>query len=379
MKRTLYISLAALLCVAGQANAEGGSVAGGFEASGHVDVVAAYQHSDVDAAAASNFGGAAGEFLGNNGGANGDTFGFFIDSVELDIAKSFGENIRLRADIDFGAFPESSPAQPATGGTIVNLEQAYATTNIGAGNGGEFLVGKFNAPIGFEPVDRTQLHTVSHGNIFNFVTPSNLTGAKIYYAFGDVVDLNVYVVNSLSSNLVTVDSALPSVGGRLGFTWGEEGDESTLGISAAAGPEQNDGAAVPVSQNAHWDLLGDIDFAFQVTENLLIGGEGVYRQRNALDATVDNAKVLGGELLLNYAFSEVWDGTFRYDYLNDVDDDTPFFAATAQTIHAWTLAAGYQIADGAKFKLEYKFEFVDPQGGNKSDYHAVAVEYAYNF
>ena len=33
---------------------------------------------------------------------------------------------------------------------VLVLEQAYVTANIGIGNGMEFLIGKFNAPVGVE-------------------------------------------------------------------------------------------------------------------------------------------------------------------------------------------------------------------------------------
>lgn len=370
--KKLYFSLAALLLIAGQASAGEGSVAGGFEASGHVDVVVGYMHTDQDAGAVTALGGAVGEFLGGANGANDDTFQFFIDSVELDLAKSFGENIRARADIDFGTIPESGVFPAQSGAAIVNLEQAYVTTNVALGNGGEFLVGLFNAPIGFDPVDRPELHTVSHSDIFSLgIVPVNVTGAKFYYAFGDLIDLNIYVVNDLTRQGAAADSVIPSGGARLGFTWGEEGSESTFGISAAAGPEQG--------QMDDIDMLGDIDFALQVTDNLLIGGEGIYRQRNSDGATAD-AKVLAGQLVLNYAFSEVWDGTFRYEYTHDVDDTTQFFSAVgSEQIQSATIAAGYQIADGAKFKLEYQFEFANPNAGNSADFHSVVAEYAYNF
>ncbi len=398
MKKYTLLGLIALALVAsGQAKAEDRYVGGGFELSGHVDVVTAYQHSDKDAAAAGNLGGAIGEFRGNNGGRDGDDYETMIDSVELDIAKTFGEHIRLRADIDFASVNQSGRG-PSSDGATAALEQAYVTVNVPIGNGGELLVGKFNAPIGFEPVDRPALLTVTHNNLYNFITPTNLTGFDFYYAFNDLVDIHLYIVNDLNDtvwaataagNTITVDSAMPSFGTRLGFTWGEEGSESTVGLSIAGGPEQSE-AANQEGENQHWDYLGDVDFSLQVTDALLIGGEGGFRQSNlddddraallAAGITDDaNSKIFGGMLLLDYRFSEAWAGTFRYDYVYDVNPAAQFTGVDEQ-IHGFTLAARYQITDGALFKMEYKFEFADPAGNaNNSDYHSVAAEFAYTF
>jgi len=117
------------------------TVAEGVEISGNVDVVAGWQHDDKDAR-----GGA----LGGMGdvvfatAANADHFRFIVDQVEIDLAKSFGENIRLRADVDFNDFANTASRVVDT----VDLEQAYVTANLAAGNGIEFLIGKFNAPVG---------------------------------------------------------------------------------------------------------------------------------------------------------------------------------------------------------------------------------------
>lgn len=377
MKKMIIIGgLALFLAVGTGVSAGDGS---GIETSGHVDVVSGWHHADQDAG--TTFGSAIGEFTGAPAG-NDDTFQFFIDSVELDIGKTFGENIRLRADIDFVSATSSGLA-PATGGVVANLEQAYVTSNIALGNGVELLVGRFNVPIGFEPVDRNELTTVSHSNIFNTslgganvgLIPINATGAKFYYA-GEQVDVHLYIVNDLNDGGVATDSAYPSGGVRVGFNWGEEGSESTIGLSLAGGPEQP-------NQNTHFDYLADIDFAVQVSDSLLIGGEALGRQRNAdpNQGETNNARVFAGLLLVNYEFSEVWDGTFRADYVNVGSDAAANaeFGGVEQQVYAAAVAAGYQITDDAKFKLEYKFEYADPAAGNKADYHSVVGEWAYNF
>src|SRR4029453_9047859 len=129
------------------------SKAGGLELSGNVDVVVGYQHDDSDANGTFG-GGQLGQFRGTTAPSR-DTFNFYIDQVELDLNKTFGENLRIRADLDFGRFLSGSgrntnSALPPVGSKF-EIEQAYVTVNI---FGSELLIGRFNVPIGYYVVDR---------------------------------------------------------------------------------------------------------------------------------------------------------------------------------------------------------------------------------
>lgn len=388
------------------------SAAGGLEFSGNVTVVTGWQHDDAASFSPPGFPGSGGlgDFRGPNA-PNRDTFNFYIDQVELDLNKSFGDRIRLRVDLDFGRVlsgtsrvTESPPVFSNFGNPFpnnFNLEQAYVTVGI-PGNG-ELLFGRFNAPIGYYVVDRIDNPTISFSNIYNFVTPTNVTGMKGFWAFGDHIDLNVYIVNQLYDCLFTTaclsgpsvpgvsgDSAIPSWGMRLGFTWGEEAKKSTFGISYVGGPEQ------PGHNDALTNIV-DIDFAIKVTENFLLAGEGLYYQQNlsteqraVLGAGAPNNKFAGGLLLLDYALSEVWDIFFSYGYINDFQGA---LTGLDQQIHNFVIGAGYQITDGAKMKLEYRADLhlmsaatalngatnFGTNGDDTSLNNAVMAEFGYRF
>ena len=356
----------------------------GLEISGNVDVVVGYQHDDKDA-------------LGNNLGGMGDVsfvtgadfdqFRFIVDQVEIDLAKSFGENIRLRADIDFNDFANTASRFVDT----VDLEQGYVTTNISIGNGMEFLVGKFNAPVGIESVDRNENWLISYGPNYRWLTPTNVVGAKIYYAFSDLVDWHFAVVNDLNGNGFG-DSALPSVITRLGFNWGDEGNESTFGIGGGFGPESDTGVAGGASHNAHWDFYGDIDALVALSDTVNLGAEATYRQSNSISGLGANQKAIAAQALLNYEASDVWDVTFRYGWLWDINPANARGGSGASKtggtwnggfegqLHSGTVGASYKIADGAKMKMEYRFDFANVAGpGLNSDYHSVMAEFAYSF
>ncbi|HKY62315.1 MAG TPA: porin [bacterium] len=369
------------------------SAAGGVEFSGNVDIVTGWQHDDN--AAIGDISGGLRDFRGATA-PNRDTFGFYVDQVELDIQKSFGERIRLRADLDFGRSLSGSGRNTDTGltGSNFELEQGYVTLGVLKG---EFLIGRFNIPMGYYLVDRADNVTISFSNIYNFVTPTNGTGAKMYWAFGDHFDFHLYLVNNLYDCVIIgaaclvgppgsgADSAIPSWGMRLGFNWGEEGKKSTVGLSYAGGPEQPD-------NNAHLDHMINMDLAWKITENFLLAAEFHYQQRNNLPTVAGpNAKFLGGLLVLDYALSDVWDIYFSYGYIHDFQGK---FTGADQQIHNFVIGAGYQITDGAKMKLEYRMDLhhfasttgsqatlVTPaaNGDTTSLSHAIAAEFAYNF
>jgi len=387
------------------------SKAAGIEFSGNVDIVTGWQHDDgsttdgptgfipgqVGGSCSLGPGGLGCNSIDDRGSGSGqlgdfrglarptrDTFNFYVDQVELDIQKSFGENIRIRADLDFGRFLSGSIRNTQNGQNF-NLEQGYVTANIPFGNGMELLAGRFNAPIGLENVDRADNMTVSFSNIYRYLRPHNLTGVKLYYAFTDNFDWSLYVVNNLGdviSTSVGTDSAIPSYGTRFGFTWGKEGKENTVGLSYAGGPEQ-------FGNNAHLTHILDLDFNLHFGNRISLGGEGIYRQDDVTSAFAGfpNSKGLGGFLLLGFTPSNNWNLYFRYGYLHDINP-TGAYTGLDQQMHDFSLGAGYQITDGAKIKFEYRMDLhhysaavaAALTGGDRTAMqNALAAEFAYNF
>ncbi len=387
-KKYLASSLLALsLCAA--PSWAGESKAGGLELSGNIDVVTGWQRDDSHALG-TYVGGQLGYFRGSPA-AKHDTFNFYLDQVELDLNKSFGDNIRIRADLDFGRGLSGSGRNTDTTGGLggFEVEQGYVTADI---MGAELMVGRFNAPIGYYVVDRADNPTISFSTPFHYLTPTNVTGAKLYYAFNDNFDLHVYAVNNLADSVafgfartggttpnpggLSNYSAIPSYGTRLGFNWGADDTKSTIGISYAGGPER-------LNANKHLTHIADLDFAIKATPQLLFAGEAVYRQDNSDIAGVQNDRALGGFLVVNYDFNDAWRIFGRYGYLRDRNG---FYTDTTDAvgginIHDGAIGVGYQIAEGAKLKAEYSPTFFDPKasGVDSSWSHAFSLELAYNF
>jgi hypothetical protein len=395
MKKLLTIALVLCFCLfihVAKASAQEKYVGGGFEAAGNVVVGVGYQHNNNKANTEierdgdyTTFAGPIGKYLGQLPNNRTDHTSFFVDTVELDLMKSFGENIRLRADLDFARVNSAgwSYANP------VVLEQGYATANIPIGNGLEFLLGRFNTPIGFEAVDVADNDLISKTTLSRALRPSNTTGAKIYYAFSDLVDFHFYVVNTLTQDSIFKINDLPSLGFRLGFNWGEEGSESTFGFSGFFGPETR-------VSNKHFTFGGDIDLNWWITESFALGLEGLFRRDDATTKTFgvlpgSNTEYMGGLLNLHYVFSDVWDGTLRYAFTKQFDPGNGGTARVGdrawqnltdaeQTINEISLGGAYAVADGAKFKLEGRFDIVNPTGASNTEYtYGAVMGFVYDF
>lgn len=390
MKKLLLVVMALSFIFMGTVNAEEKYVAGGFEASGHINTGFGFQYlgtGSTNGATAAQI--AAGAFsapslardgwFGVQAGDKNKDFGFLLDEVELDLTKTFGENIRVRTDLSFTDTAIGSPA-------AYNLvEQAYVTANIAAGNGVEFLVGRFAAPIGYEGIDRNDNNTITRSVLFNYnLRPRTLTGAKFYYAFSDALDLHFYVANNLADDVhaaYNTDAVLlPAFGTRIGYTWGDEGKENTVGLSVAMSPEVADGGKM-----GDMSLLGDLDWNIWIGESFSVGGEGLFRQNSATSGATDTT-LFGGILDLNYLFSDVWDGTLKYSALRvnngagnaDATVHAPLLVAKA-FLHEISAAGGYQIADGAKFKAEYKLNWTKYSAASKNVSHAFLGQFEYAF
>ncbi|MBU0505852.1 MAG: outer membrane beta-barrel protein [bacterium] len=382
MKKLLILAVIAALSISSVANAE-------LELSGNVTTGAAYQWDSTNAANTQSVGntGVA------NGGAGGITqgdmrfaptadsmhFGFYVDQAEIDIDSEFGENIRARIDLDF--IDLGSPSFSA-----FLLEQAYVTVNMPAGNGMEFLIGKFNAPMGLESVDRHENIFPTYTPGFVFLTPTQVMGTKLYYDFDDNWNFDFAVVDSMNSRLIG-NSPYPSGIMRVGAVWGDEGRESYMHIAGGFGPELNR-AVNGSSEDKHFDMLGMLWGNFAFGDYWDLGYEGIYRSTNTL-AGATNMRAVAGQMYTKYQASDVWSVQLRgaaFWEMSSFVAGTSGASTTGGTFggfkgmtYSGSLATTYQITDGAEMTLEYRFDFANVSGLANANFHTGVAEFAYSF
>ncbi len=362
MKKLFITGVVAALAFSTAAMAE-------VQISGNVTTLAGYQHDDKDAVAGK--GGLTQTDLGYTASANGDHYGVQVPQAELDVENEFGENITARFDVDFADLNKDS-----TGGQSVGLEQAYVTTNLSFADG-EFLVGKFNAPLALESVDRNENAFSTYTLSYQTLAPKNVIGAKAYFELNDTWSLDLGVINTLNESFAGVTtSAIPTGFARLGTAWGDEGNQSYINLAAAVGPETTTNGDMDyyVSAWGNW-ALGDV---------WDLGWETIYRQTTA-DAAVDQ-KAASFQAVLGYQASDSWTIQGRAATLWDINPASGGASTTAGTwtgseslTYSGSLAGTYTITDDASFTLEGRYDYVDASAGASADYMTAVGQFAYTF
>jgi len=127
-----------------------------------------------------------------------------------------------------------------------------------------FRFGKFNAPIGWELLDPVDAYQFSRSRVFNFGTPSNITGALLAFIFTPVVDLQLYAVNGWDR--LRDNKKRKTFSGRLGLTPIKDVNWS---LSLITGPEQDD-------NDDDYQTVFDTDLTIQLIPSLVIGVEFNY-------------------------------------------------------------------------------------------------------
>ncbi len=303
--------------------------------------------------------------------ADGSDGTLSLDQVEIDVEKKLDEKVSLRADLNYLA---------GTGGLAFDdiVEQGYVTYALSVGNGLDLTFGKFNAPIGFELLDAPDMYQYSHALVFDNGLPTNLTGLMGSYAFSDMVDVAIYLVNGWDNN--TDNNNSKTVGGRIGITPMEG---VNIGISGISGPEVDDN--ITDKRNVF-----DIDFTITMIENLIIGGEfNTGKEENQGTATGEtDSKWTGYLLMAHYDFTDIYGITARYDYFNDKGgsrlDDTD---TLKEKRTVFTIAPTFSLGGGAGMLVEYRYEKSDENVfKNKAavkriedSSDTIAVEFTYSF
>lgn len=354
------------------------AVAEGPELSGNVTTFAGWQSDNENYINLdgfnTNFGGIPERALN---APDRSTFNFYVDEVELSIQKDWGDNIRLRADLDFGA--DGLGSNFSDGGDGFFLEQAYVTVGFGSA---EFLVGRFNVPIGVYSVDRIDNVSISYPYTFSYL-PANATGAKIFFTLGESLDFQVYAINNIADTLNA--EQMPTFGARLGLNFGSEERPSTVGISGLVGPQIKDAT---FDTESPLTIIGDLDISWWLSDSFLIQAEFLYRiDQNGNDG-VDDSTVMAAMLLLDWQASESFDIYLGAGYVNDSEGGVEGTAVAGginrfdgSVINA-LVGIGYNIAEGAKFKLEYRFDYINFDTDADIDSplsHSVLASFSYAF
>jgi len=301
---------------------------------------------------------------------------FGLDQVEIDIEKKIDDRLSARLDVNY--LPKSD--DPATAGNDESkqefddlVEQGYVTYS--ALDALTLTFGKFNAPIGFELLDPVDMYQYSHALVFDFGLPTNLTGLMGAYAFSDMFDVSLYVVNGWDNNYD--DNTDKHVGTRIGIT---SGKMLNLGLSYISG-NINLTPTKKVSQT-----ITDIDLTYTPTERFTLGAEyNMGKVKEASNVTAGDASWSGYLVMAHYDFNDTYGLTLRYDTFNDEDDYAINAGFGKEKRTAMTAAVTFGIADGLGGLVEWKNTksdvkvFTDKDGNPKDSESTLAAELTFSF
>lgn len=285
------------------------------------------------------------------------TFG--MDLAEICIDKSFNNKVAASAAIDV-----------ENDGAYVR----FAFVKIHNVPGGlTFLMGKFDAPIGFELPAAPDMFQYSHALVFDYGIAGSHTGIMLSRKLCSVSDLLVYCVNGWDNN--ADNNAEKTVGGRLGFTPVES---LNIGCSYISGAERDDSA----------DLRNvlDIDLTFTGIRSLTVGGEFNYGAEDGGSVISPGSIAMwsGFLIMAHYDFAD-WIGlTLRCSQFID-EDGARMDEGIKQTRTEFTVAPTFSIADGLGSLIEYRYDYSNRNvftsyGGNPcKNSGSLAVEFTYSF
>ena len=285
------------------------------------------------------------------------TFG--VDQVEVDIDHTTGERTSLSADLEWVKDGE---------GWATQVEQAFMTYNARCGWALSF--GKFNAPIGCESLDPVDMYQYSHGLLFTYGTPTNLTGVKVARGLGHGMDLVLHASNGWDR--ATSDDQVTG-GGRLGLVRGG----FSGGLSAISGSEIISYAGLGDPLLLSRDVV-DIDVTWTRGAWRFCGeaNSGTVSQDGAEDAG------WGGLMLMAHVdFSPRAGFTVRLDGIDDQDGLLfGLVDGEAQARQSWTFAPTFTLDDGLAAVIELRVDksdrdaFTDHDGLPTDRNVSVAVE-----
>lgn len=284
---------------------------------------------------------------------------FTVNQAEVDVARAWNEQGDLRLDLEW-----------VHDGTVwtTALEQAWLSWRL-PGRAAAVTLGKFNAPIGWELPDAPDMLQFSHGQLFTYCAPTNLTGLMFASPLGAAGgDLKVYAANGWDQDVEA--NGVKTFGGRLGWAVAGRGG---LGLSVISG-EDDPGQSVKRT-------VVDVDATFTPSERLTLGAEF---SLGSLDDGAADAGWTGFMVMAHAKLNATLGLTGRFDTLDDADDAI-FGAGTGQRRSSLTVAPVLALGDGMRALAELRFDmsdedvFVDRDGAAKGSTTSAAFTMTYGF
>ncbi len=254
-----------------------------------------------------------------------------------------------------------------------DVTEAYVSYIVPVGKGLRFDLGKMGTFIGAEVMEAKDNANYSRSFLFNYAEPLTHTGLKVSYAFNDVVNAAVFLVNGW-------DNATDNNKGKsLGLSVGVAPMEMfSASVNVIRGPEQTD-------NNRDNRTLIDIVATIKPIKPLSIILNYDDGKEENVDGTLlpsgitTDAKWSGLSGIVKYDFNETYSIAVRGEYFDDKDG---YRTGTVQKLKEVTVTPEIRLDGGLIVRPEYRHDSSDQESFDNStkktqDTIALGVMYAW--
>lgn len=287
---------------------------------------------------------------------DGNANSFTLQNAELVVSGKSASDVGYRVDVDYGndagvvnVFDGSQAA-----GSQIDLQQAFITVPCPLTKG-VFTIGKFVTPFGAEVIEAKDNYNYSRGVLFTNAIPLVHTGVKYdksfmdgkYTVAGGVVNgWDISKDNNKSKSFIaqTGINVIPKVAITVGGMYGPETASPAFtgpGASTEKLSRSLVDAIVKYTPSSKLTLLANADWGVE---------EGAGFEPTSTDDVTANWA--GVALYANYAFTDTWAGTLRYENFDD-EGSRLKPGALHQTINSITGTLQYKMKDVIT-RLEYR-------------------------
>lgn len=271
---------------------------------------------------------------------------FTVNQAEIDVTRAWDGRGDLRLDLEW--------VHDGTAWTTA-VEQGWLAWRL-PGRGATITLGKFNAPIGWELPDAPDMLQHSHGLLFTYCTPTNLTGLMFASPLGaGGFDLKAYAANGWDQDVET--NGVKTFGGRLGWTRTGRGG---LGVSVISGEDD------PLQ--AAGRTVVDVDATFTPHDRLTLGAEF---NLGKIDAGAGDLGWTGLMVMAHAKLGADVGLTGRFDTIDDADDAI-FGAGAGQRRSSLTVAPVFSLGEGMRALAELRLDLSDREAF--TDRNGAAIE-----
>ena len=324
-----------------------------------------------------------------------DNNDFNINAFKLALEKALPDEntwaAGFRADLMFG-----EDAQILGGGSNATfddasylfLEQAYVQFRVPVGNGLDFKFGKFVTLLGYEVIESPANLNFSRSFLFQNAIPLTHTGFLMSYAFNDIIDMQLGLVNGWNNSdtgtgAFAIQGFGKAVTGQIAVH--APGGNATIANSFiySADGEPLAGNGFTENQDVFtWDIWGQWAPRFANDKLLLAFNADLgFADHAQLDSFFGPARQnsdtwYGVALYAKYQFTPMFSLAGRGEYFRDNGGlkafGTPGGAAIAPgsvvstsnlETWSWTVTASFDIWENLLLRLEYRYDLF-----NEGDY-----------